>query len=272
MVQPMDKPNAIQPLTPTTTSAQFPVHIPDFSMYKDGFDQILKNRGIRFMHHRAVPCPNMRSLDDNSHDPLCGECDGSGILYYSPKPITGVLVSNAIEKQFEYQGSWETGTAVLSMPTEYEDGEQADFTLWDRLDVLDYTVRLWEKKEYEPRQGLIQQLRYPIQKVQYLITASANSTKEYLQGVDFNITTDGFIQWVPGHQPSYDYVSEIGQVYSVAYYANPIYLVLQPMRELRVSQQLMPDGTKRSIRLPQNIVVKRDFLVNAPEKLASTRG
>ena len=110
------------------------------------------------------------------------------------------------------------------------------------------------------------------QKVQYLITASANSTKEYLQGVDFNITTDGFIQWVPGHQPSYDYVSEIGQVYSVAYYANPIYLVLQPMRELRVSQQLMPDGTKRSIRLPQNIVVKRDFLVNAPEKLASTRG
>jgi hypothetical protein len=158
------------------------------------------------------------------------------------------------------------------MPTEYEDGEQADFTLWDRLDVLDYTVRLWEKKEYEPRQGLIQQLRYPIQKVQYLITATANSTKEYLQGVDFNITTDGFIQWVPGHQPSYDSISEIGQVYSVAYYANPIYLVLQPMRELRVSQQLMPDGTKRSIRLPQNIVVKRDFLVNAPEKLASTRG
>lgn len=212
----------------------------------------------------------MRALDDNSHDPLCSHCDGSAILYYAPKEIIGVFVSNAIEKQFEYNGMWEAGNAVVTLPSEYSDGSQADFTMYDRLVVTDYTVRLWEQKEYEPRSDSKQQLRYPIVKVEYLVTASSspNVVKEYVLGTDFNIV-DGKIEWISGQEPDYDVVSEIGQTFSVAYLANPAYVVLQPLRELRVSQQLESNATKVAIRLPQQVVVKRDFLVNPPEKLAS---
>jgi hypothetical protein len=157
------------------------------------------------------------------------------------------------------------------MPSEYENGDQADFTLYDKLEVLDYTVRLWELKEYEPRPDNKQQLRYPIEKVGYLITATDSQVTEYVQGVDFDVV-DGEIQWFAGHTPSYDYNNDIGQTYSVAYWANPVYVVLQPMRELRVTQQMMPDGTKVSVRLPQQLVIKRDFLVNKPEKLVAGIG
>lgn len=176
------------------------------------------------------------------------------------------MVSNSVEKQFEYNGIWEVGTAVVTFPTEYADGEQAEFALYDRLVVQDYTVRLYEKKEYEPRTGGLQQLRYPIHNVENLITVTDTAIKQFVEGVDFNVV-NGLIEWVPGQEPDYDTAADTGQIYAVSYYANPVYIVMQPMRELRVSQQMLPDGTKVAIRLPQQIVVKRDYFVNKPEKL-----
>ena len=264
----MDKPSGT--FTPTSTSTQpfFPNQIPDVSINKGAFDQILQNRGIRFNHYRALPCPNLTSLDDNSHDPICPHCDGSGIIYYEKRDIVGVMTSAGIEKQFEYNGIWEAGTATVTLPSEYTDGTQADFAMFDKLEVVDYTIRLWEKKEYEPRPDYKQQLRYPIQKIEYIISADHTQIYTYEVGIDYSIV-DGVIQWIPGNHPEYDPLSETGEVFSISYLAHPIYLVMQPIRELRMTQQMMPDGTKMAIRLPQQLVVKRDFLVNAPEKLAS---
>lgn len=262
----MDKPSQTFPRGPTTTNPQFPPVLPDPSIYKQNFDQLLNNRGIRFLHRSVVPCPNVQLVDDDSHDPLCPHCDGSGVLSYATKEIVGFFSSNSIERQFEYQGAWEIGSATVTFPSEYADGTQADFTIFDRLEILDYTVRLWEKKEYEPRPDRRQQLRYPVQKVQYLATVTPSAITEYKQDIDFNIV-NGYIEWIDGRQPTYDYAQDKGQVYSVAYYANPVYVVLQPLRELRVAQQLQPDGTKIAVRLPQQLVIKRDFLVNPPEKI-----
>lgn len=263
----MDKPSATLPASINSTQPHYPLQIPDPSSFKQNFDQILNNRGIRFTHHRAIPCPNMQNLDDNSHHPLCPFCDGSGILYYAPKEIIGTFHSNSIEKQFEYNGQWEVGTAMVTMPSEYSDNTQAEFAIYDKLIITDYTVRLWEKKAYEPRTGNTQQLRYPIQKIEYLVTVTDSAVKEYLVNVDFTVTVDGLIQWIPGRTPNYDTLTQTGQVMGISYYAHPVYIVLQPMRELRVTQQLMPDGTKVAIRLPQNLLVKRDFLVNKAERL-----
>jgi hypothetical protein len=264
----MDKPSGV--MTPGAGSTQtfFPNVLPDPSINKSAFDQILQNRGIKFNHYRALPCPNMTSLDDNSHDPVCPHCDGSGIYYYDKREIVGVMTSAGVEKQFEYNGVWEAGTATVTLPSEYSDGTQADFAMFDKLEILDFTIRLWEKKEYEPRADKKYQLRYPIQKIEYIISADQTQIYTYEVGIDFNIV-DGVIEWVSGREPEYDPLSETGEVFSISYLAFPIYLVMQPIRELRATQQMMPDGTKVAIRLPQQLVVKRDFLVNAPEKLAN---
>lgn len=268
MVQKMTKPSAVIPKSPTSSNSQYPLNLPDPSMFGQNFDQLIQRRGIRFVHHRALPCPNMGSLNDNSHSPVCPHCDGSGIYYYEPKEIIGVFVSNSIEKNFEYQGTWEVGTATITFPVEYDDGTQAEFSLYDKLIITDFTVRMWEKKEYEPRPGDTQQLRYPIEKVEYMITATDTVVKEYKQDEDFTVE-NGLIKWISGKAPSYDSVNEIGDTYAVSYFANPVYIVLQPLRELRVSQQMI-DGQKTAKRLPQHIVVRRDFFVNKPEKIAGS--
>lgn len=266
----MDKPNKTYPTPPPTspvsTPSPMPIFLPDPSIKGVSFDQLLNQRGIRFIHHKAIPCMNVESTTFQAHQPDCPFCDDSGLIYYESKEIWGIFSGNSIEKTFEAHGVWETGTAVVTLPTEYPDGTQADFNTYDRLEMPDFTVRLWELKGYEPRPGGIQDLRYPIQKVEYASSITDGVQKFYLPGVDFNITPAGAIEWIPGKEPSYDASLERGEVIGWAYFANPVYVVLQSLRELRITQELV-GGVKTARRLPQQILVRRDFMVGSGEKI-----
>lgn len=259
----MDKPSTVYPSSPTTYPSPMPINIPDFSLKGESFDQLLKNRGIRFIHHKATTCPNMTTVADNSHNPNCQICDGQGMFYYEDKEIYGVFYSNSIEKNFEMQGIWEVGTAIVTLPTEYADGTQAEFNSLDQLSILDFTVRMWQLKEYKNTPNRQQQLRYPIHNIDHMSSAKDDTIILYKQGIDFNIV-DGNIEWVVGKEPKMNDVG-LPPVLSIQYFANPVYTVLQHMRELRVSQQLV-SGQKVAKRLPQQILVKRDYLYNAPER------
>jgi hypothetical protein len=198
----------------------------------------------------------MNSLNDNNHDPECPFCDQSQILYVQEKEIWGVLSSNSLEKLYEIQGVWEVGTAVITFPTEYPDGEQADFNIYDQLECPDFQVRLSDLREYDglPTTGS----KYPIVRVVNITSIVDGSKKEYVEGSDYNIV-DGKIEWITGSEPYYDEMNDIGEVLSITYVANPVYNVLQTLHELRVTQELV-DGEKTAKRLPQQVLVKRDFL------------
>lgn len=255
------------PTSPLSFPSNLPLFIPDPSLKGVSFDQILQNRGIRFLHRISAPCPNIQTVYDNSHDPNCPICDGNGIFYYREKEIYGVFYSNSLEKNFEMQGLWEIGTAVVTLPNEYPDGTQADFNTYDQLVIPDFTVRLWELKEYESRPDRTQQLRYPIDTVDYVAMARNSAMSEFTEGTDFNIV-DGKVEWISGKQPPYDSTTQRGEVLVWSYFANPVYVVLQHLRELRISQELV-GTTKVPRRLPTQVLVKRDFLSNPPEKEAS---
>ncbi|CAN5950525.1 unnamed protein product [Sphagnum jensenii] len=245
-----------------------PMYSPDPSIKGSSFDDILKNRGVRFVHAKATPCPNILTLDSNAHEPNCTFCDNNGFMHYDPKDIWGMFTGNSIQKTFEAHGVWEIGTAVVTLPTEYPDGTQADFNAFDKLTIPDFTVRLWELKEYEPRPGNIQQLRYPIVNVDRVssILQAGSVQKIYTQGVNFNINAQGDIVWIDGMQPAYNPQTGHGEVLTWSFYANPVYLVVQTLRELRVTQELV-NGQKVATRLPQQILVRRDFLPTAAETL-----
>ena len=258
------------PKSPFSSPTNMPVFIPDPSLRGQSFDQLLQNRGVRFLHRLSAPCPNLRSLHDNSHDPNCSVCDGNGMMYYREKEIYGVFYSNSLEKNFEMQGIWEIGSAVVTLPTQYPDGTQADFNTFDQLVIPDFTVRLWELKEYEPRPDRRQQMRYPIKSIDYIAAVKNNVTVPYEEGTHYNIVDDK-IEWVASQEPDYDSINERGEVYVVVYFAHPVYNVLQHMRELRITQELA-NGSKVPVRLPQQVLVKRDFLFNKPETEASAEG
>jgi hypothetical protein len=264
----MDKPDAVYPSYPTTTRSEMPLYIPDPSIKGQSFDDLLKNRGIRFIHKKATPCPNILTVDNNAHEPDCHFCDNNGMLHYGKEEIFGVFSGNSIEKTFEAHGVWEIGSAVITFPTEYPDGTQADFNTFDKLTIPDFTVRLWELKEYEPRPGMTQKLRYPIEKVDYVSSVVNGVQKFYHENVDFTINPQGEIVWVFGRTPHWDPVTQHGEVLTWSFYAHPVYLVVQSLRELRVTQELV-NGQKISRRLPQQILVRRDFLPGRGEALVN---
>lgn len=268
----MDRPNKQYPLppatSPTTTGSQMPLYLPDPSIKGGSFDQLINQRGIRFIHHKAIPCMNMESTTFQAHTPDCEFCDDAGIIYYDSKELWGLFSGNSIEKTFEAHGVWETGTAVVTLPAEYPDASQADFNTYDRLEMPDFQVRLWELKGYEPRPDGIQELRYPVKKVEYASSITDGVQKFYLLGVDFNITSVGGIEWIAGKEPIYNTDLDRGEVIGWAYFANPVYVVVQSLRELRVTQELI-NGVKTARRLPQQILVRRDFMVGSGEKIVN---
>lgn len=264
----MDKPNTPYSSSPTSTPQFMPINIADPSIRGEAWDQLLRNRGIRFIHKKAALCPNIKSPDLRSHEPDCQFCDSSGIIYYSEKEIWGVFTSNTLEKLFEVQGVWEMGSAVVSFPTEYPDGTQADFNTFDLLTCPDFQIRLPQLKEYELTSDNKQKLRYPVLRVEYASSITNGEMKLYEQGVDFNVV-DGKIEWVEGKQPPINSASQVGDTVTWDYIASPVYRVLQHMHEIRASQQ-MDNGQKTARRLPQAILVKRDFMVQLNEKIDGT--
>lgn len=256
-------PSQVYPSAPTSQPSPMPLQIPDPSIKGVNFDQLANNRGIRFIHRRAAPCPNMTSVDDNNHDPRCQVCDGNGVMYYAEKEIWGLFVSNSIEKNFEQQGMWEIGTAVVTLPAYYPDGSVAEFNTYDQLVVPDFPSRMWQMVEYESRTGLITPLRYPVDTVDIITSVRSQTRHDFIEGTDFNIV-DGNITWISGREPNYDNIKEQGEVITIVYHANPVYNVLQQLRELRITQELV-NGQKVARRLPQQILVKRDFFNNPPE-------
>ena len=260
------KPDTVYPNAPRTTASPLPIYIPDPSIQGAAFDQLLQNRGIRFIHKIAVPCPNIKSLDANNHDPDCEFCDNSQILHLSGKEIWGVFTSNTLEKMFEIQGVWEVGTAVVTLPTEFGDGTQAEFNTFDHLECPDFQVRLNDLKEYEPTSTGRQKLRYKIVDVCHMTSVRGDSLFVYTKGVDFTVT-DGEIEWLLNKEPSFDSANQIGEVLSITYTANPVYAVLNVMHELRVTQEYdTVSGTKIAKRLPQQVLVKRDFLLTGADE------
>ena len=256
----IDKPNQPYNNPENTFESPMPTYIPDVSMRSEAFDQLAQNRGIRFLHKVAIPCPNMKRLVDNNHEPDCSFCDGSQLLYLPEKEIFGTFTNNTLEKMFEIQGVWEVGTAVISFPTEYPDGTQADFNTFDKLSCPDFQIRLSDLKEYESSGNVITTTgtKYPILHISDMTSIQSNAIKKYIDGVDFNIV-NGEIEWVSGKEPAYNDIEEIGEVLSITYAANPVYNVLQSLHEIRATQQMV-GGQKVARRLPTQVLVKRDFL------------
>lgn len=260
----MDKPIAPFPNAPFSTGQIMPLNLPDPSIRKESFDELLRNRGIHFIHRRAVPCPNLRSLDDNTHDPNCTFCGNKGFMYYESKEIVGAFSSNSLQKIFEHQGIWEIGTASVTMTSEYVDGTQADFAMYDQLYIPDYEERLWELREFIEDKDIL--LRYPITKLDSITSVERGVLTTWILGTHFTIDGNGNMHWISDIKPSYNSNTERGSVLAISYFAHPSFIVVQHMRELRATQEKQGVG-KVAVRLPQQLLIKKEFLVRQQEKV-----
>jgi hypothetical protein len=235
-----------------------PANLPDPQINGPALDRLITNRGLRFLHEKASYCPNIinNSLETDSHDPNCMICQG-GFIYYGAEEIVGAIYNNKLQQIYQAEGAWGTGEAVLTFPA-YQDGPDGtpstgpanEFSVFDRLICLDYSVRFAEKIQHSST--TLDKLKYSPIKIDFL----ASKNRVFNEGSDFSINEKGFIQWTGTNLPSVDAFNNHGEILTVSYYTHPQFLVISLVHELRATR-----SNGKAIRLPQNIIVRRDNLV-----------
>ena len=171
----------------------------------------------------------------------CPTCRGNGYFHHSAQRVIGIVTRvGADPKGFPGWGEWTKGISYITTLPEHVPAYQDRFTMVD-------SVLIYRETRRRGVTGSPENLRYPIvtrvldttppMSVDVLYCCKvdtlgalpvdpatekvpANPIKEMVKGRDFNVV-DGKIEWLDSGDPP-----PPEQWYSVAYYANPRYHVL----------------------------------------------
>jgi len=236
------------------------------------FDELLQNRGLRWIHEKAAYCPNVSDLEVQVHDPNCQDCENG--YYFFPanegKPIYGAFYQNKLERLYEINGLWEAGDAVITFTSynrggpdnqgEPSQGSMNDFKVGDKLTCLDYVFTWQERIEHSP--SGVDRLKYPAKEVEFV----ADRERRYQLGTDFEITPQGHIAWLTPNRPKFNQLRNQGGIYTIVYTANPVFYVMQLLHEIRATKGVDREtGALQAIRLPQQVLVRRDYFFKHPD-------
>jgi hypothetical protein len=238
---------------PGQSIMQMPTPLINVTLSPAIFQQFIDSQGIRMIHARPVPCPNVRDLYGEDHNPACNECF-NGYFYYNKTEFTGAFFGNQLERNFTESRSWDLDQANIVVPVQDTAGNILDVQYFDQIILPEFTVRYYQRVEHS--QSGLDRLQFPAVTVDFLI---AKGGKIFRPGIDF-IVEEGRIRWI-GERPGWDASIQRGVVYSVNYYTKPHFTVLQLPHQLRVAQTQSQPGNKNiEARFPQLCVCRKDFI------------
>ena len=231
------------------------------------FDKLIRSKGLRFIHRKAALCPNVRDIRAQDHDPNCSGCE-DGFVYFNPTCVMGVFSNNKLERMYEINGRWDVGEAIVTFESYKPDpitgeagtgGNMNDFQMNDKVICIDYTVTWQELIEHNP--SGVDRLQYPAKTIEYI----ADKNRVYVPDVDVKVNADGHLEWISSNRPLHDQDINRGTAVTVTYTHNPVFIVMHVMHELRATQGKNRDtGNVEAIRLPQQVLLRRDFLYEHP--------
>jgi hypothetical protein len=244
--------------TGTQFSGQMPNGQKQFGLNPQAFDDLIRAHGIKMYHSRSIPCPNIRDIYANDHDPNCPLCVQQRV-YYARKELTGAILGNSLAKQFLPNGTFDFDQATVVLPSKYTDGTELDAQVFDRLEVIGgITVRYYQRVEHS--QTGVDRLHFPALSIDYVMGSDGAT---YQPGIDVIVTPSGELQWISARRPGYDTVLEKGRVYSVNYYTKPVLTIVNLPHQLRVTQTQTAEGAVQE-RFSQLAVVRKDFFPAQP--------
>lgn len=220
------------------------------------FDNLVHIRGVKFVHHRAIPCP-VGLTDENDIHRTHADHSGcnNGFIYKPIGRVTAVFTSNATDPKKVDQGMFDGSTVVITFPRFYD--EPADKRVMVRpidrlyLEEEDLLVAIWDKT-HRRNDNLPDRVEFPIVKVEHLVDANA---AWWTQDVDFDIIA-GNIVWRAGRGPT------PGTVFSVWYQYRPYWYIDRLIHEVRVSP--VPDYMDGNLvameRLAYGAMCQREYV------------
>ena len=262
---------AINPWCPTVQTS--------FSLDKD--DAFITGQGIDYVHYKAIVSPiGLKDRGDYRRDQL-DTITSNGMIYICSGVFSGLEVSNTRDKQIVEGGLNDPSTSQLVLPRFYNKGGPSDIGQMnlapedngcriylapgDRIYVQDpqanVNVSNYQKMTFELSDNIPM---FPIVALELPIIDSKNI--QYIQGLDYIITSKGNISWLPtGKNPGFDPDTGLGRVYSVRYLYRAFHYVVELPKEVRIAVVTV-NGIRQSERMAYSAVIQREYIYHSQTK------
>lgn len=239
------------------------------------FDLLIENKGYLLAWTRACACPCIPvSTKSEQPDPSCTLCDGKGWVYFggnqpqdlgeyqftavqqkiiddnNPMIIRGIVTG--IINQYDpwdRLGNWQSGTLQVTVR------HQNKLALYDKLVVLNAEIAYSEVVEADGTD--LVDSRYLVTGVNLV----RDATTVYVADGDYQLNSDGAIEWLPGKAPAVDV--RLGLHYT----CHPTFLVYEHPHVVRTTLKKFktdPAALKTPLgdpkQLPLQALVRYDFL------------
>lgn len=237
-------------------------------------DTFVTGSGIDYSHWKAMPSPiGLKDRGDYRRDGL-DVLTSNGMLYVCAGIFTGCETDNTTDKKRTEGGIIDPSVSRLILPRFYnktksvagsvntsavDDGGRIYMAPGDRIYVSDPVANVkvsnYQRMTYEVGQNVPM---FPIIELEVPIIDSRNIS--YVQGLDFCVTGDGNINWLPGgNNPGIDPETGKGRVYSVRYLYKAFHYVISLPKEVRMTN-VAEGGVRVPERLAYYAVIQREYI------------
>lgn len=229
-------------------------------------DIFVTSLGVDLMHYRAMPSPlGKNDRGDLRRNDGVDQITSNGMIYRLGGVFTATMTDNSREQKRSQSGVVDPSESKLVMPRFYNkkdvsDGDRIYLMPGDRLYFSDPNadVLVANSQEMNYQENIDNEPMFPIISLQDRILDSRNI--EYIQGVDFTITTIGNIRWTPGaNNPGIDPNTGKGRLYSIRYLYKAFYYVVALPKEVRVTN-VTTGGVRSPQRMPMHAIIVREYI------------
>lgn len=237
----MSKPKGWNPSTPKTNK---PSGItPKVNLRAQDFDNLIRNQGVKVKVYRTIYCPLVKSIDGAEHEVDCPLCHGDQFLDRLPIETWAFIQSQATGFEHFSEGIYDGNTVSITF---LQGIELQYFTLVELCDFTDIYLQRVKRQE-----GMTDVLRYKGHRVNLLVDSSG---KEYYEGSDFQLDTNGNVCWKAGKGPN------AGQIYSIHYETSVKFRATKAMHANRFANVSTAEGDKAT-KMNEQWLCDKVFLV-----------
>lgn len=243
-------------------------------------DAFVNSLGIDYIHYRAMPSPiGKNDRGDLRRNDGVDTISSNGMLYRKAGVFTGAMTDNSREIKRGLSGPLDPSEGRLVMPRFYnkpgtrdqDTGCRIYLMPGDRLYIADPKADTFVANAHEMdyEEGVDNVAMFPIASLQDPIIDSRNI--QYIQGVDFIITSFGDIRWLPGGRtPGIDPETKKGRIYSIRYLYKAFYYITMLPKEVRVTN-VTTGGVRAPERMPYYAQVVREYIFHQKNRGDTTQ-